>query len=321
MMAEAQEDDDEVFVYMGGSQVMPNRFRRAKIHKHVKIVRARAFEDCRRLIFVEFHDGIEIIERDAFNGCTLLRGPIKLLGIRIIGIGAFSGCESLTDVEFGDKLQAIESLTFHECTSLRSITIPRNIRTIGRAAFCDCHQLNDMDLPEGLETLGGGAFQKCYRLRRITMPLKDGLIEDGTFNYCPDLTTVQLVGGIHRTVASLHLESWRNEMKGEINRINQVLPTTSFWSGKTLAVQQWMESVSQRVNHYKTEHRNFLREATTLLELALWKANLDDNEGGVVEREGVPTTRRQLKRARKEICVTSGTDIVIKNVLPFLCLP
>ena len=109
-------------------------------------------------------------------------------------------------------------------------------------------------------------------------------------------------------------------MKGEINLINQVLPTTTFWSRKTLAVQQWMESVSHRVNHYKADHRNFLKEATTLLELALWKANLDDNEGGVVQREGVRTTRRQLKKARKEICVTSGASIVIKNVLPFLTL-
>eukprot|EP00573_Skeletonema_grethae_P000936 CAMPEP_0201688944 /NCGR_PEP_ID=MMETSP0578-20130828/2607_1 /ASSEMBLY_ACC=CAM_ASM_000663 /TAXON_ID=267565 /ORGANISM="Skeletonema grethea, Strain CCMP 1804" /LENGTH=316 /DNA_ID=CAMNT_0048173429 /DNA_START=675 /DNA_END=1623 /DNA_ORIENTATION=- len=45
-----------------------------------------------------------------------------------------------------------------------------------------------------------------------------------------------------------------------------------------------------------------LKEATTLLELALWKVNLDDKEGG--EREGVRTTRGRRKRARKEICVT-----------------
>ena len=61
-----------------------------------------------------------------------------------------------------------------------------------------------------------------------------------------------------------------------------------------------------------------MTEATTLLELALWKANLDNNEGGVVEREGVRTTRGQRKRARKEISITSGASIVIKNVLPYL---
>ena len=55
----------------------------------------------------------------------------------------------------------------------------------------------------------------------------------------------------------------------------------------------------------------------SLLELALWKANLDV---GTLEQEGVRTTRGQRKRARKERSVTSGASIVIKNVLPFLKL-
>ena len=105
-------------------------------------------------------------------------------------------------------------------------------------------------------------------------------------------------------------------MNDEMNRINQALPTIG--GGKTAAVQQWMESVTRRLNHYKAEHKAVLKEATTLLELAIWKANLDDNEGGVLEKEGVRITRGRRKRARKEICVTSGASIVIKNVLPFL---
>ena len=105
-------------------------------------------------------------------------------------------------------------------------------------------------------------------------------------------------------------------MKDEIKRINQVLPNTDY--GKTWEIEQWMSSVIQRLNHYKTEHCTLLKEATSLLELVLWKANLDDNQGG--EREGVRTTRGSRKRARKEISVTSGASIVIKNVLPFLVL-
>ena len=145
------------------------------------------------------------------------------------------------------------------------------------------------------------------------------MIGDRVFSFCPNLTTVHLVGGIHRTLASLHLESWRNEMNEEINRVNQVLPCTHEQE-KTPVIRDWIRSVICRIDHYKTEHKALLKEATTLLELALWKANLDDNEGGVLEREGVRTTRGRRKRARKEICVTSGANIVIKNVLPFLAL-
>ena len=76
----------------------------------------------------------------------------------------------------------------------------------------------------------------------------------------------------------------------------------------------------RRLDRYKEEHQTLLKEATTLLELALWKANLDDNGEDRLEREGVRTTRESRKRARKDICVTSGASIVIKNVLPFLQL-
>ena len=61
IMEEAQ-DDDEIFVYMGGNQQVPDGVRRARIHKSVKIVRARAFYNRRHLISVEFHDEVEIIE-------------------------------------------------------------------------------------------------------------------------------------------------------------------------------------------------------------------------------------------------------------------
>ena len=108
-------------------------------------------------------------------------------------------------------------------------------------------------------------------------------------------------------------------MKDEINRIHQILlDTHSFYLTGT--IQRWIGSVIHKIEHYKVEHQEVLKEATTLLELALWKANLDGNVGGILEQTEVRTTRRQLKRARKEKCVTSGASIVIKNVLPFLKL-
>ena len=70
----------------------------------------------------------------------------------------------------------------------------------------------------------------------------------------------------------------------------------------------------------ETEHHIFMKEAATLLELALWKANLDDNGGCKLANDGVITTRGSQTNARKEIRVTSGASIVIKNVLPYLAL-
>jgi hypothetical protein len=151
-------------------------------------------------------------------------------------------------------------------------------------------------------------------MRRIVIPLKNNLIvSNDAFNRCDNLVRVDVAGGIHKTISSLHLESWRNEMNEEILRINQTLPGKPA-SEKTATIQQWIRSVINRMEHYKAEHQVLLKEAMTLLELALWKANLDENDVAL-ERARVT---RQAKRARKERCITSGAGIIIKNVLPFL---
>eukprot|EP00986_Skeletonema_menzelii_P003821 scaffold1251_cov87-Skeletonema_menzelii.AAC.3 len=316
MAEEARAANDEIFVYMGGDQRVPDGVRRARIHKSVKIVPAYAFFLRRQLIYVEFHDDIEIIEEEAFECCESLKGSIKLLGVKIIKKWAFLYCE-LTDVEFGDKLETIGHEAFSRCTALKNIKMP-SARTIGKCAFYGCKELSDVEFGEELETLQRGAFDNCPKLNRIVLPLKGDMIGDIVFNFCPRLTAVDLVGGVHNTVASLHLESWRNEMNDEINRINQVLPTIRT-GDKTQAIRQWMKSAIGRLDHYKAEHHRLLKEATTLLELALWKANLGDNEGR--EGEGVRTKGEvTMKRVREEARVTSGADVVIKNVLPFLAL-
>ena len=327
MMAEEEHhhgnEEEETFVYMGGDQEVPDGVRRARIHKDVKIVRARAFQHCDLLISVEFHEGVEIIEEFAFKCCDSLRGAIKLLGVKIVKECAFYLCYNMTDVEFGDNLETIEEGAFYNCEALEKMRMP-SVRTIGKDAFGCCSKLTDVECGEGLRTMQYRAFSCCDSLERIALPLKGNMIEDGVFNYSAKLAAVDLVGGIHQTVASLSMESWRIEMNNEIDRINTVLPTIPIsWLTegiKTQVIQQWMESVINRLDHCKAEHQKLLKEATTLLELALWKANLDDNEGGQLEREGVRTTRGSRKRARWEICVTSGASIVIENVLPYLQL-
>ena len=112
-------------------------------------------------------------------------------------------------------------------------------------------------------------------------------------------------------------------MQEELDRINQTLPNTlPFGSEKTIAIQQWITRVLDRMEHYRTEHQTLLKEAMTLLELALWKANLRENEAddAATQEGGSRVTRGQRKRKRNDRCITSGASIVIKNVLPFLAM-
>eukprot|EP00985_Skeletonema_marinoi_P013809 scaffold6903_cov119-Skeletonema_marinoi.AAC.1 len=297
----AEEGDDDIFVYMGGDQLCP------------MMSGGDAFYGREHLIDVEFHDGIEKIGEAAFNCCWSLRGSIKLLGVKIIEMRAFQSCSNLSDVEFGDKLETIGESAFLNCKSLTNITMPC-ARSIGRWAFN-----NDLEVGEELETIQESAFHRCNALRRIAIPLKC-MIGINVFSDCPDLTTVELVGGIHNTVASLHLERWRNEMKDEINRINQVLPNTNTRPvSKSRLIQEWIRSVIRQFDHYKAEHIRLLKEATTLLELALWKAKIDEKEEkGHVEGMKAKRAKIDIQSERNERRITSGASIVIKNVLPFL---
>ncbi len=314
-------DDGDVFVYMGGDQEVPWNVTHIRIHKSVKIIRARAFIGCRNLVSIEMHDGVEIIIEEAFWGCSSLR-KIKLSGVRVIGAGAFFECTSLVDVEFGDKLEIIGRYAFAH-TPLRTIKIPK-VKVVGVNAFYGCKQLTVVELSEDLEAIEVEAFESCPRLRCISIPLKNNILDEGVFDKCGNLSQVDLIGGIHKTISSLLVESWRHEMKEEIDIINRDLPNTPT-DEKTATIRQWMERVIHRIKHYKSEHYTLLKEFTTLLELALWDANLQQQDERlwlkwVDNKQPAKKAKIDIDAVRHEARITSGASIVIKNVLPFLKL-
>lgn len=284
------------------------------------------------------HDGVKIIEEEAFQHCESLK-RIHLLGVKVIEEGAFADCTALEDVEFGNELDKIGWEAFAR-TSLRKIKIPK-VRAIEANAFVNCEQLTEAAhlSSEDLESVEYGAFMYCLRLRRIAIPLKNDILDDCAFSDCDNLTQVDLVGGIHKTISSLHLGRWRDQMNEEIDSTNQVLYTNSrYTDAKTAAIQQWIERVLRKIRHYKRMHYALLKEAISLLELALWKANLIKNDGEEGEHPAKKTkifeecrkastkavegtvegAKSDVGAARRAARVTCGAGIIIKNVLPFL---
>lgn len=114
-------------------------------------------------------------------------------------------------------------------------------------------------------------------------------------------------------------------MHDRIDRINRVLslPSTR-GDAKTAAIQDWIRTVIRKMGNYKSLHKVVLREAMSLLELALWKAKLLDAENEGHSHDDDEKKPKKVKidpeSARKEHRVTCGASIVIKNVLPFLAL-
>eukprot|EP00985_Skeletonema_marinoi_P012797 scaffold6264_cov73-Skeletonema_marinoi.AAC.3 len=201
-----------------------------------------------------------------------------------------------------------------------------SIRTIEVRAFINCAALTDVDFGGKLESIQQYAFLSCPNLRRIAIPLKDDIfLLDPTqgytqFDHCRNLTTVDLVGGIHKTISSLLLERWRSEMNEEINRINQDLPRTNSWD-KADTIRTWIRRVIDIMEHYKAEHYRLLKEDMTLLELAVWKCKLnEEDDDDSSQKVQVKKAKIDVESATKERRIKSGADIIIRNVLPFLQL-
>jgi hypothetical protein len=338
--------DRDIFVYRGVQA--PRNVTHVRIDKSVEVIEEHAFFNCEHLVQVETHDGIRKVGSWAFYNCRSLRsinlrsvleigdaafhgcnslGRIDLRSAVEIGEAAFQTCENLVDVKFGDKLETIGNSAFSKCTFLERLKLS-SIIAVEANAFKSCKALTSIELSERLETIELCAFRYCDRLQRIAIPLKRDLflsdwryLLNCQFDDCDQLTTVDLVGGVHnKIIASLHMESWRIEMIAEINRINQVLPNTPAHV-KTAAIKQWMDSVIDKIDHYKAEHHGYVKEAVTLLELALWKAKLDEkDENGAAAGRTKTANIIDAESARKEKRVTCGADTVIRNVIPFLQL-
>ena len=256
---------------------------------------------------MDTHDGIRRIGKLAFYNCISLR-QMNLKSAVNIGYEAFCKCVNLEYVEFGDMLETIGYAAFNRCTSLPHLKLT-SITTIEACAFDGCNRLTDVELSERLETIGRSAFRNCERLQRIAIPMKRDLFpfddlwqKYNQFDKCEQLIAIDIVGGVHKTIASLHMESWRTEMIADINSINQVLPSTPEY-GKTRRIRQWMEMVIDKMDHCKAEHYRYVKEGTSLLELALWKAKLGEKDERKTKKAKIDAAS-----ARKERRVTCGAD-------------
>ena len=267
-------------IYRGvEGEFIPRWATHITVAEGVTVIRADAFYEHPNIIEIICHEDVETIEHCAFYECPRLQRVI-MPGVKLVCESAFYWCDALTDVEC-DKLEIIKGCSFEWCQSLRNINLS-SIRIVPERAFYGCGGMIEANFSDKLERFDVSAFGACFSLERITIPLKDGLIgDDDIFMACEDLVRVDLVEGeLHKTIAALHLEDWRNDMNEEIDSINQILPNT--YSGyyddkwfnhdegeKAQTIRSWIRSVLRRIAHYRAEHERLLIEAAETLQFIL----------------------------------------------------
>ncbi len=129
----------------------------------------RAFENCGELKQVLGCAGLNIIERQAFFGCSKLES-IPLGTVSVIGQSAFSGCLKLNNISL-TNVKSIGNKAFYSCVSLSEVKIPSCTETLEAEAFGECAMLSSVWIPESLytpdrikSTFGGTPFCKQTQL-------------------------------------------------------------------------------------------------------------------------------------------------------------
>ena len=244
----------EYYVFTGrDGEVIPDHITHVLISEAL-IVAARTFQRHPNIEEVICHDGVEKIEEEVFSKCPRLRRVI-MPGVKEVECYAFNNCRALNYVECG-KLEIIGEWAFNVCQSLSSIDLP-SIKIVERGAFASCSNLIRANFGKELESIAWGTFRFCIALERITLPLKNGMItSDGIFQKCVKLNNVDLVEGVHETIAALLMEDWTNDMNEEIDSINQILLSTpsgtSHYLGtgeKAQAIRLWIRTVHTSQNY------------------------------------------------------------------------
>ena len=171
------DNDAAIFVYTGQENV-PDGVIHVRVHPSINVICVKAFLRQSRLMSVEFHDGLKVIEEDAFRDCRSLREMLFPPSVRAIEYRAFAGCSGFTTAVLNNGLEEIGEEAFSYCRSLRKILFPPSFRVIKKGAFFNCSGLTTAILNDGLEKIGERAFEGCA-LVRIVIPPSIRAIKDG----------------------------------------------------------------------------------------------------------------------------------------------
>jgi len=303
--------DDRVDFEYAGQQPTPINVTHVRFHSSVTEIYTDAFKKCYRLQELVFHEGLQMIGNRAFFDCTKLES-IKLPStLTEIGKFAFNNCSSLKEVVLNDGLKKIGVKAFEQCKSLQSITIPSSVIEIDSTAFAGCTNLQEVVLSKGLQTINSYAFYNCTSLVDITIPSTVTQIGDRAFQICNSLRKVELHEGIQKIERfafgscpllekftfpnlSTRLDTitktghW-SEVKGKIYEIQVLVETRGseiFVSAANMRCGSNWNAIKReidRMNKLATYYEK--KEATSLFELALWKAKIDQTEANDINRD------------------------------------
>lgn len=110
----------------------------------ITAVPAKCFNDCTKLLTVDYKGEVTAIGERAFEGCkSLTKAPIPAT-VTELGVSAFNGCVALADVTLPGGVTAVPDACFQDCTALADMKLPDTVTSVGHNSFTGCKALKDV---------------------------------------------------------------------------------------------------------------------------------------------------------------------------------
>ena len=137
-------------------------------------------------------------------------------------------------------------------------------------------------------------------------------VDTGSFAANASLNTTVQILVKHSTstrVDAIGLKLWRDDM---VKMMAEPIP-------RKQSRRAWLDEVESKLSHYEVEYQQ-LKEASSMLELALWKMKLDELGKG---ENTMSNKKRKIDGSdfRSRCRISCGADIVIQHVLSYFVVP
>ena len=130
----------------------------------------KCFNDCTKLLTVDYKGEVTAIGERAFEGCkSLTKAPIPA-AVTTLGNSAFNGCVALTDVTLPGGVTAVPDACFQGCTALADMKLPGTVTSVGHNACTGCTALGDVRCYGAPPTVQpGGAAEHSFEPGIVTI--------------------------------------------------------------------------------------------------------------------------------------------------------
>ena len=158
-----------------------------------------AFWGCKKLVSVDFGEGVREIQEQAFMYCTSLEKIILPPKLESIGADAFSYCTAVKEIFIPKSVTSYNAgdyglfSGYEKPSALTKITIEDGLVSLGSkygsGMFCNAPLLEELVIPASIKLIEPYAFDSCTGLKSVTFLGDAPEVKENLFGYVGTVTS------------------------------------------------------------------------------------------------------------------------------------